>query len=126
MESERRKIDKLLQELRAVKLCKFPSKGGVRNTGVPMKQGVYVIYNPHGAVVHVGRTLRARRGLQQRLNNHLSGKSAFVRNYLKGSGSKLREGYKLRYLVIDDPRTRALLEALATGVFCPRHIGLGQ
>ena len=40
--------------------------------------GVYIIYSPNGRVTHVGRTVRGKRGLRQRLNNHLHGASSFV------------------------------------------------
>ena len=92
----------------------------------PTEQGVYIIYNPKGQVVHVGRSVRGRNGLYQRLTDHLKGSSSFTNQFLNGDGSKLRSGYKYKYLRIDDPRKRALLEGLATGKLCPKHLGLGD
>jgi len=87
---------------------------------------VYVIYNPKGTVLHVGRTPRAKKGLRQRLNNHLLGQSSFAHKYLKGRGNLLRKGYKFKYLVIKNPRERALVEAFSVGKLCPAHLGLGK
>ncbi len=126
MESEGRIINQLLRKLCATGVHNFPTKGYTEDIGVPTKQGVYVIYDPNGIAVHAGRTQRAQRGLEQRLNNHLLGQSSFVKSYLSGKGSTLRLGYTFRYLVIDDARTRALLEASAIGSICPLHIGLGE
>ena len=114
------------REMCDARMYNFPRKGYTENIGVPPEQGVYVIYDPQKKVVHVGRTQRARRGLRQRLNNHLLGQSSFVEKYLRRKSSRLRAGYKFRYLVLDSPRNRALLEALAIGVLCPKHIGLGE
>jgi hypothetical protein len=86
---------------------------------------VYVITDPKGRVVHVGRTLRGRRGLYQRLRNHLQGQSSFVLLYLGGKGTKLRKGFSYQYLKVSDNRQRALVESLAVGRLCPLHIGIG-
>lgn len=88
-------------------------------------QGVYVIYNPRGKVLHVGRTPRAKGGIAQRLRNHMLNQSSFTTKYLKGDGSILRDRHKFRCLVVKNPRHRALLEAYAIGCLCPAHIGLG-
>ena len=91
----------------------------------PTNHGVYIIYRKE-EVLHVGRTIRGREGLRQRLKNHLHGKSSFIRACLKGNGSKLREKhYAFQYLEIPDPRERALLEAYSIGILCPKHIGVG-
>ena len=87
------------------------------------KRGVYVIADPAGKIVHIGSTPRARRGIEQRLKNHLAGKSSFVRRHLGGKGHRLRKGYKYQFLVVENSRHRALLEALAIGVLCPEHLG---
>lgn len=126
MKSEKIKVHKLLQKLYAARSYNFPSRGYTESVGAPTRQGVYVIYDSRGIVVHIGRTQRAQRGLRQRLDNHLLGQSSFVEKYLKGRRASLRAGYKFRYLAVDDPRARALLEALAIGTLCPRHIGLGK
>lgn len=75
--------------------------------------------------MHVGRSVRGREGLAQRLGNHLRGQSSFAKSYLKGNGRLLREGYTYQYLVVADNRARALLEHLAVGELCPEHLGLG-
>jgi hypothetical protein len=94
-----------------------------------------VIYSPQLKVLHVGQTYRARRGLHQRLANHLHGQSSFTikSDYLEQRGSTikgrcawLRKHCKYRYLVIKKHRLRALLEAYAIGHLCPDHIGLHQ
>lgn len=93
---------------------------------VPNTHGVYVIRDRAGRVWHVGRTVRGKDGLRQRLRNHLQGQSSFIRAALRGDGSKLRKGFTFQYIEVPDDRTRALLECLAVGSHCPRHIGLGR
>ena len=92
----------------------------------PDGRGVYVIYNPRGQVVHVGGTPRGKRGIAQRLENHLHGKSSFVEQHLDGKGYRLWEGYSFRCLVVRAPKPRAYLEAYAIGMLCPAHIGIGK
>jgi hypothetical protein len=87
---------------------------------------VYLLFDASGDVAHVGRTTRARAGLFQRLRAHLAGRSSFVTAFLKGRRSKLRRGYSFSFIEIQDARLRALVEAYATGVLCPRHIGTGE
>jgi hypothetical protein len=89
------------------------------------RHGVYVIRNPSGQVEHVGRTLRGRDRLLQRLRNHLRGQSSYVRKHHKGNGNILRDGYTFQFLAVDDGRERALLEHYATAWHCPIHLGLG-
>jgi hypothetical protein len=92
---------------------------------VPVKHGVYVIYQEKD-VLHVGRTIRGEHGLQQRLRNHLQGKSSFTRAYFSGDGNKLRDKtFSFHFLEVLEPRKRALLESLAIGKLCPLHIGVG-
>jgi hypothetical protein len=90
----------------------------------PDLQGVYVIYNARGKVLHVGRTPKGAKGLHQRLSNHLHGASSFTIKYLEGHGARLRRGGTFRYLVVASPRLRALLEAYAIGSLCPAHLGV--
>lgn len=119
------KID--FRALKRQKRHRFPKRGQL--TGISTKQGVYVIYAPRTKrVVHVGRTYRGKEGLQQRLRNHLQGSSSFTAEYLKKHGTKLRRGYTFRFLPLPVKawRRRALLEAYATGVLCPAHIGKNQ
>ena len=117
-------IRRFLNELLRSDSHPFPPERG--RLHAPTEPGVYLIYDARGRVAHVGRTPRARNGLRQRLNDHLHGNSSFTNEYLKGDGSKLRHGYQYKYLVITDPRKRALVEALATGALCPLHLGLGD
>ena len=124
MISESQKIKKLFDELCAQPKRLFPP---VRQPlDAPSKPGVYIIRKGE-TVLHVGRTIRGREGLHQRLRNHLHGSSSFTNKYLKGEGAILRKGgYTYQYLQLEDPRERALLEAYAVGTFCPEHIGLGE
>ena len=92
----------------------------------PKTQGVYVIRNSSGMVVHVGRTVRGRSGLAQRLRNHLQGQSSFVQKSLAGKASLLRQGYTYQFLEVHHDRTRALLKFIATAWHCPQHLGLGS
>lgn len=111
------------------KLCNQPRRffpQQRQRLDAPSKQGVYIIRKEE-AVLHVGRTLRGKNGLYQRLTNHLHGSSSFTNEYLKGVGTILRKGkYTYQYLELADSRKRALLEAYAIGTLCPEHIGLGE
>ncbi|WP_155809323.1 hypothetical protein [Bradyrhizobium sp. URHA0013] len=117
-------VRSLFTELKKTKPKAFP-KVGMR-LEAPNEQGVYVIYSPSGKVLHVGRTYRGTNGLRQRLANHLHAASSFTEQYLKGHGARLRSGYKFAFLAVPQPRQRALLEALAIGLLCPAHLGLGE
>ena len=117
-------IQKLLQELINSKSHSFPPK--YQPLKAPTEHGVYIIYNSQDEVAHVGRSVKGKNGLHRRLTDHLQGASSFTNKYLDGDGSKLRHGYKFKYLVIPHPRTRALVEVLATGTLCPLHLGLGN
>ena len=117
-------VKALFIELEGSPLETFPALRG--ELKAPCVQGVYVIYGPLGRVAHVGRTLRAKGGIAQRLRSHMSGTSSFAKISLKGKGSKLRCKYKFRSIKVVNPRRRALLEAFATGRLCPTHIGLGK
>ena len=77
-------------------------------------------------MLHVGRTHRGKKGLHQRLCNHLYGASSFTVEYLKGVGKKLRKDHTYQYLEVKCDRQRALLEAYATGIECPEYLGLGK
>jgi len=124
MPSEYQTIANLLEKLLRQETHEFPQRR--HRLEAPENHGVYIIRS-NDTILHVGRTLRAKGGLQQRLTDHLRGNSSFVRDYLNGQGATLREtGYTYQFLVEQDARTRALLEALATGTLCPRHIGTGR
>jgi hypothetical protein len=102
----------------------FPQKR--RPLDVPSKHGVYIIRKGE-TVLHIGRTLRGKNGLYQRLKNHLHGSSSFTAEYLKGKGATLRDGqHTYQFLELEDSRKRALLEAYAIGTLCPKHLGLGE
>jgi len=123
MTREQETVKAFFTELMRSPLQTFPAFR--RELKAPDRRGVYVIYDPRGKVVHVGRTPKAKGGIAQRLRNHMSASSSFTNQYLKGEGSKLRGKYKFRCIVVDDRRRRALLEAYAIGQLCPTHIGLG-
>ena len=93
---------------------------------IPIKQGVYVIYNKQNQPTHVGRTVRGKGGLRQRLNNHYNGKSSFVRSYLCRNKEILRKEYTFKYIEVLDDRIRGLLECYSIGMLCPLHLGLGS
>ncbi|RNJ42379.1 hypothetical protein B5V01_08225 [Mesorhizobium erdmanii] len=124
MNAERGHILALFDQLISSTLHQFPV--GRSSLDVPSGHGVYVIYGPNEQALHVGKSSRGRRGVRQRLLNHLAGQSSFVKLYLKRDKSQLRSGCHFRYLEIEDPRKRALLEAYATGYLCPAHIGLND
>lgn len=120
---ERHGIKTLFERLQKQKADPFPKAG--ERLVAPTTHGVYVIRDPARKVVHVGRTLRGRNGLLQRLYQHLRGQSSFVQVHLKGNGSQLRGGYTFQYLEVPDDRERALLECFATAWHCPEHLGVG-
>lgn len=123
MNKESQKVKMLFDKLCAQSRRSFPLSH--QPLDAPLKQGVYIIRKEE-AVLHVGRTLRGRNGIHQRLKNHLHGLSSFTNVYLKGKGATLRKaGYTYQYLMLEHPRKRALLEAYAVGTLCPEHIGLG-
>ncbi|MGH8543435.1 MAG: hypothetical protein ACREX3_07370 [Gammaproteobacteria bacterium] len=124
MSRESTSIRKMYRQLLLSRPVKFPKAG--ERLAAPDTHGVYVIYGPRGTVLHVGRTLRGKRGLRQRLNNHLHGNSSFTNHYYEGKGSKLRGTHKFAFVEIADARARGLLEAFAVGSLCPKHLGVGE
>jgi hypothetical protein len=116
-------IKELLARLLREPCHLFPARGGKFQAS--NRKGVYIIYSPLDDVLHVGSTPRAKGGLGQRLRDHLHGNSSFTVSHFRGDGSRLSEGYKYQYLVIDSGRQRALVEALGIGQLCPVHIGHG-
>ncbi|HID51903.1 MAG TPA: hypothetical protein EYP41_07700 [Anaerolineae bacterium] len=120
MNNEGEEIKKLFKELNSQPKHSFPKKRQPFNA--PIKPGAYIILK-NERVLHVGKTLS---GIQNRLKNHLYGNSSFTEKYLNGRGETLRkDGYTYQYLVVENPRKLALLEAYAIGRLCPEHIGLG-
>ncbi len=111
------------------KLCAQPRRPFPKSRqqlDAPSDPGVYII-RKNETVLHIGRTVRGKAGIYQRLKNHLYGSSSFTKKYLQGNGKRLQEdGYTYQYLVLKKPRKRALLEAYAIGMLCPKHIGLGK
>jgi hypothetical protein len=101
----RKRIEKLFAQLDRQPLLPFPERG--YGLDVPRSHGVYVIRDRAHNVVHVGRTLRGRNGLFQRLCNHLLGQSSFVGMHLKGDGRRLRTGYTFQFIEVPDDRERA-------------------
>ena len=124
MIAEHKRLIKLLTKLNDQPQHTFPSSR--ERLEVPNTHGIYIIRDHAGEVWHVGRTVRGKDGLRQRLRNHLQGQSSFIRAALRGDGSKLRDAFTYQFLEVPDDRTRALLECLAAGSHCPRHIGLGR
>jgi len=124
MRKEPRAVRAYFAHLRRASRHRFPEKGQPLLS--PPRHGVYLIVDPAGRVAHVGRTTRARAGLLQRLRAHLAGRSSFVILFLRHRASRLRRGYSYSWVEIANPRLRALVEAYATGVLCPRHIGTGD
>ncbi len=124
MKPEPEIVAALYGELMEAPLRTFPAlwEAGL---DAPDRQGVYVIYDPRGRVLHVGRTTSARGGISQRLRDHMANASSFTTQYLKGEGGRLRGRYKYRALAVGNRRHRALLEAYATGHLCPAHLGVG-
>jgi excinuclease UvrABC nuclease subunit len=124
LEQKRAHISKLLQDLNGNRSNLFPMRG--QKLVASESHGVYLIKDPNGVVAHVGRTLRGKSSLTQRLNNHLSGASSFVAKSLNKDGSLLRGRYTYQFIEVTDPRERALLEHIATAWHCPIHLGLGN
>jgi hypothetical protein len=113
-------IESMFSELMRAPTQSFPKAHSSPNA--PKKAGIYVIHGPRGTVLHVGRGC----DIAQRVREHLFHRTSFTTQYLSGKGSALRNrGHSFRYLVVSDARNRALLEALAIGRLCPKHIGRG-
>ncbi|MBI4559671.1 MAG: GIY-YIG nuclease family protein [Candidatus Hydrogenedentes bacterium] len=123
MQRELHKIKRLYRRLVNAQPQRFPLEGPPK---VSRKHGVYIIFSPRSTVLHVGRTVRGQKGLDQRLNNHLHGASSFTLQYLDGKGSQLRGTHWFAYVEVSRPRSRALLEAYAVGHLCPKHLGVGK
>lgn len=123
MTSERQKVEEVFTELCRQPMLQFPQKR--KPLEAPSDPAVYIIRKGK-IVLHVGRTLRGKDGLYRRLKNHLYGSSSFTKKYLKGNGAALRKGHTYQFVLVEDPRLRALVEAYAIGMLCPKHIGLGE
>jgi hypothetical protein len=119
--NEARRVRALVAALRRARRHPFPLTG--RTLECPPEHGVYLIIDRVGRVAHVGRTTRTGLGLLDRLRAHLNGQSSFVVQGLKKRRELLRKGYSYCWVEVRNPRLRALVEAMATGVFCPKHLG---
>jgi hypothetical protein len=69
-------IEGLFEKLTSSNFYIFPVKGKIN---VSDSHGVYIIYNPQNEVLHVGNT-SGRKGLNQRLYNHISYIGFFYEN----------------------------------------------
>ncbi len=123
MECEISKVRNLFAKLCQEPKHLFPELE--RKLQVSKEHGVYVLYR-NDDVVHVGRTLRGKEGLNQRLKNHLYGSSSFVKNFLKDKALLRGEEFQYQYILVESPRDRALLESYAIGSLCPEHLGLSE
>lgn len=121
--SEADEIMSLHKELIKSEKFIFPVKGKVN---VSKNHGVYIIYDPNDIVLHVGMTPYGKDGLDQRLYNHISKTGVFYRNFLQPRGIEMRGKYFFRFIVVENAKTRALLEALTAGLLCPEHFGTGE
>lgn len=122
--TERARVELLLGNLDKQPRLAFPLPR--KKIAAPSAQGVYLIRATDGTVLHVGRTVSGPKGLAQRLGNHLSGKSSFVRIYLNGNAGLLRSGFTFQYIEVENDRERALLEHHAIAWYCPAHLGVGR
>lgn len=120
LESIKRKFRALMRAERIV----FPMSRG--RISAPTTQGVYLIFGPRGRVLHVGRTVKGRNGLRQRLKNHLQGQSSFTWSMFDKQGEMLRGTHSYAFIEEPNDRRRALLEAYAVGNLCPKHLGVGR
>lgn len=118
--NEPEEIIRLFKMLISGEMTSIPAVGRIN---IPDRHGVYIIYDANMRVAHVGRSITGKKGLKQRIGNHISGRSSFIRIYHEGDRSVMRSGYTLRYLIVEDTRKRALLEALTAGKLCPLHLG---
>ena len=123
MSAEHRRLQGLFGRLMRAPKVRFPEDR--KRLDAPSGRGVYVIYGPRGRPMHVGGTPRAKKGIAQRLRNHLAGQSSFVNQYLDGQPFRLRGKYQFQCLEVPNSRLRALLEAYAIGQLCPAHNGHG-
>ena len=131
--TEAKRLRSKFNKLTRSAITNFPDRGPVKR---PTKRGIYVIYGPREQILHVGGTPRGRKGLSQRLSNHLYGQSSFTNKsqfLRRHGGRKLKDRYTYvrarctyRFLIVENDRMRALLEAYAIGHLCPHHIGLHQ
>jgi hypothetical protein len=121
--SEPKLIIKLYEDLINFDFHIFPIKGKIN---ICDKHGVYIILSPKDEILHVGSTKTAKGGINQRLLNHVRNQSTFSKGFMKLNSINLRNGYKFKYIEVENGRIRALLEALTAGMLCPLHFGTGE
>lgn len=119
--TEPERVKELFEKLINSDFYIVPKEGKIN---VSNKQGVYIIYNNNKEVLHVGKTKDARNGLNQRLLNHVRNQSSFSKLYMQKNKICLRNWGFIKFIEIDSPRDRSLLEALTAGILCPAHIGI--
>lgn len=77
---EAKKINELYNDLIKSSYYFFPKEGKLKLSDKP---GVYVIFSPHSKVLHVGSTPRGKKGINQRIYDHMSSSSSFYHKFLK-------------------------------------------
>lgn len=118
--AEALEIEWALEALLTQDYNQFPAPN--RRVKVNGRGGVYVIFDERKTVLHVGRSIN----LNRRLNAHRYFSSSFSKRYLKVNELKINEQYSFKYLQVNNSRKRALLESLAIGILCPKHLGTGR
>ena len=110
MKTEPEIVAALYKELWKAPLRDFPTFR--ERINAPEQGGVYIIFDEWGQVFYVGMTTS---GLARRLGAHMRGRRNKRRRRLGG----------FSFLVVNDSRHRSLLEAYATDVLHPLHLGGG-
>lgn len=120
---ETTEVKDFFEDLLKAQLMRLPSQGPPK---VSSNQGVYILYSVIGVVLHVGRSIRAKGGVNQRLNDHLKGKGSFTREYAYLSKIELREEVPFRFKEVHDDPKRALVEAFTCRSLCRVHLATGH
>lgn len=117
---ERAEVKRLFEELTKAPTINFPKARG--RLEAPKLAGVYVIYNPVGAPLYVGKTKQLRR----RLARHMRGRTRLLKRYMSDSPADLlRTDHTFVHVLIPCDRLRTLVEFYAAGCLCPKHFGTG-
>lgn len=115
-------IKELFESLINSDFIGIPKEGKIN---ISNNQGVYIIFDNEKRVLHVGKTTNGKMGLDQRLLNHVRNQSSFSKLYMQKNQINLRDWGFFKFIEVNSPRTRSLLEALTAGMLCPAHIGTG-
>src|SRR5450631_3808914 len=103
-------------------LTKAPEKIKDVVARYPTRHGVYAISDPEDfKIVYVGMSKTGKKGVGQRLWDHLNNKGAAVLKSMVGGDKKKAGEYLVRVIEEDDFITRRNLEALAIGALSPEH-----